>query len=98
MYAFAFTQIKLLLFFTWHYILANWYILNPFRRLVYRVITGTLAETITTATETELTSYISRFLNKFVIISTHLVCVMWPNYPEAYAVGAALTFKKRNET
>ena len=34
----------------------------------------------------------SRFLNKFAIISTHLVCVMWPNYP----VETRMTLTRRN--
>ena len=38
----------------------------------------------------------SRFLNKFAMIYTHLVCEMWPNYPGANVVGAALKFRKRN--
>ena len=31
------------------------------------------------------------------MISTHSVCVMWPNYPGASVVRAALKFKKRKE-
>ena len=31
------------------------------------------------------------------MIYTHLVCEMWPNYPGANVVGAALKFRKRNE-
>ena len=38
-----------------------------------------------------------RFLNKFAMIYTHLVCEMWPNYPGANVVGVALKFRKRNE-
>ena len=38
----------------------------------------------------------SRFLNKFAMIYTHLLCEMWPNYPGANVVGAALKFRKRN--
>ena len=38
----------------------------------------------------------SRFLNKFAMIYTPLVCKMWPNYPGANVVGAALKFRKRN--
>ena len=34
----------------------------------------------------------TRFLNKFALISTHLVCVMWPNYPGTNVVGAAFLF------
>ena len=30
------------------------------------------------------------------MICTHLVCEMWPNYPGANVVGAALKFRKRN--
>ena len=37
------------------------------------------------------------FLNKLAMISTHLVCVMWPNYPGANIVAAALKFRKRKE-
>ena len=40
---------------------------------------------------TRFTNY-TRFLNKFVLISTHLVCVMWPNYPGTNVVGAAFLF------
>ena len=36
-------------------------------------------------------------MNKFAIISTHLVCVMWPNYPGANVVGATLKFRKGKE-
>ena len=39
----------------------------------------------------------SRFLNKFTLISTHLVCVIWPNFSGDNAVGVALKFRKRNE-
>ena len=39
----------------------------------------------------------SRFVNKFAIISTHLACVMWPNYSGANVAGAPLKFKKRKE-
>ena len=57
----------------------------------------------TKPTKTELENYISRFLNKSMIISTHLVCVMWPDYQGADVVwgggggGGALTFRKGNE-
>ena len=34
--------------------------------------------------------------NKFTMICTHLVCEIWPNYPGANVVGAALKFRKRN--
>ena len=33
----------------------------------------------------------------FALISTHLVCVMWPNDLGANVVGAALKFRKRKE-
>ena len=39
----------------------------------------------------------SHFLNKFAMISTHLVCVMWLNYPGTIVVGAALKLRKRKE-
>ena len=39
----------------------------------------------------------SHFLNKFAMVSTHLVCVICPNYPGAYVVGAALNLRKRKE-
>ena len=39
----------------------------------------------------------SHFLNKFAIISTHLVCVKWPNYPGVNVVGAALKSRQRKE-
>ena len=29
------------------------------------------------------------------MINTHLVCEMWPNYPGANVVGAALKFRTR---
>ena len=54
------------------------------------------AETMTTLTKTELKNFI-RFLNKFAIICTYLVCVMWPNCPGANVVGPALKFRKRKE-
>ena len=31
-----------------------------------------------------------------VISFSHLFCEMWPNYPEANVLGAALKFRKRN--
>ena len=40
-------------------------------------------------TKTGLKKLPLRFLNKFAMISTHLVCLMWPNYPGANAVGVA---------
>ena len=39
----------------------------------------------------------SHFLNNFAKSSTHLVCVIWSNYPGANVEGAALKFRKRKE-
>ena len=39
-------------------------------------------------------TYPSRFQNKFAMISTHLVCVMWPNYPGANAVGSGFRVQR----
>ena len=53
--------------------------------------------TTTSPTKTKLKNDSSRFLNKFAMISVHLVCVIWPNYPETDAVLLGLKSRKKNE-
>ena len=48
-------------------------------------------------TEMELKKLPSRLLNKFAMICTLLVCVMWPNYRGANVIGVPLKFRKRKE-
>ena len=56
---------------------------------------GPHAETTATPTKTGLKN--SCFLNKFAMISTHLVCVMWPNCPGVNFMGVAFKFRTREE-
>ena len=58
---------------------------------------GTLSRDDDDANQNGTKKLHSRFLNTFVIISTHLVCVIWLNYPGANVVEAALKFRKRKE-
>ena len=59
------------------------------------MIIGTLSRDDDDVDENGTYKLHSRFLNKFAMICTHLVCEMWPNYPGANVVGAALKFRKR---
>ena len=52
---------------------------------------------MTTPTETELKKLPSHLPNKFAMIYTFVVCVMWPNKRGANEVGAPLKFRKRKE-
>ena len=52
---------------------------------------------MTTPTQKRLKNLLSSFMNKFVVISIHLVCVMWPNYPGAKVLGAAVNCRNRKE-
>ena len=61
------------------------------------VLLGILSRDDDNANENGTSKLHSHFLNKFAMISTHLICVMWLNYPGANVEGAPLKFRKRKE-
>ena len=65
--------------------------------VVFKETLGTLSRDDDDVDENGTKKLHSCFLNKFAMIYTHLLCEMWPNYPGANVVGAALKFRKRNE-